>query len=195
MNDYTIDDIKEYEGYMQDVLDLNSYMQEKLNIYNQACINMVKAFEPVVKNKKKKDARVKCITQVEKIWKSSNDKIKSLVRTKPHNAGAAVDNFLDTKDKIGKATEVKKDEETFAKSIREYQKFFNSILDNWDTDGTERKKMVKIWNICTSKDNELSEDELKKIFAEYRKLDYLVDVIFGEVNQIHKDNKSILKVL
>ena len=195
MNDYTVNDIQAYEGYIQDVLDLNSYIQEKLNIYNEACIAMNKVFSSVVKNKKDKAIRNKCISAVEKIWKDSNSKIKSLIKRKPHNAGAAIDNLLDTKKIIGNADEVTKEEAVFSKAINEYQKFLKDILDKWDTDGTEREKMRKAWNACAYKDREVEDNEIEKLLVEYRKMDYLVDVIFNEATTTYKDNKSILKAI
>lgn len=194
-NTYTADDIQAYEQYMQDVLDLNSYVQAKLNIYDQACIDMNKAFATVIKNKTNKSVRNKCISTVEAIWSTSKAKTMRLIKTKPHNAGAAIDNLLDMKKIIGNADEVKKEEATFTKALNAYQKFYRDIMDRWDTDGSERSKMMRAWNACAYKDNEVETSELEKLLAEYRKMDYLVDIIYNETNNAYDDNKSIFKAI
>lgn len=194
-NTYTADDIQAYEQYMQDVLDLNSYVQAKLNIYDQACIDMNKAFATVIKNKTNKSVRNKCISTVEAIWSTSKAKTMRLIKTKPRNAGAAIDNLLDMKKIIGDADEVKKEEATFTKALNVYQKFYRDIMDRWDTDGSERSKMMKAWNACAYKDNEVDTSELEKLLAEYRKMDYLVDIIYNETNTAYDDNKSIFKAI
>lgn len=194
-NTYTADDIQAYEQYMQDVLDLNSYVQAKLNIYDQACIDMNKAFATVIKNKTNKSVRNKCISTVDAIWGTSKAKTMRLIKTKPRNAGAAIDNLLDMKKIIGDADEVKKEEATFTKALNAYQKFYRDIMDRWDTDGSERSKMMKAWNACAYKDNEVDTSELEKLLAEYRKMDYLVDIIYNETNTAYDDNKSIFKAI
>lgn len=194
-NTYTADDIQAYEQYMQDVLDLNSYVQAKLNIYDQACIDMNKAFATVIKNKTNKSIRNKCISTVDAIWGTSKAKTMRLIKTKPRNAGAAIDNLLDMKKIIGDADEVKKEEATFTKALNAYQKFYRDIMDRWDTDGSERSKMMKAWNACAYKDNEVDTSELEKLLAEYRKMDYLVDIIYNETNTAYDDNKSIFKAI
>lgn len=194
-NTYTADDIQAYEQYMQDVLDLNSYVQAKLNIYDQACIDMNKAFATVIKNKTNKSVRNKCISTVDAIWGTSKAKTMRLIKTKPRNAGAAIDNLLDMKKIIGDADEVKKEEATFTKALNAYQKFYRDIMDRWDTDGSERSKMMKAWNACAYKDNEVDTSELEKLLAEYRKMDYLVDIIYNETNTAYDDNKSVFKAI
>ena len=190
MKHYTEEDITKYEKYMQDVLDLNSFLQSKIVIYDEACTELNKVFATYKKNlngKGDNKANLKnTIHDVNNIWTASNAKIMGIIRNKPYDAASSVDHLLEYKKIIGKCKEVEPEEVTLSKALLEYAKKYNEVVKKWSSGGSERKKMMEAYHICI--DNQ-------DLLPLYRKFDYLVDAEIGEAKVGLSGIKAVTKVL
>lgn len=189
MKHYTEEDITKYEKYMQDVLDLNSFLQSKIDIYDEACIEMNKVFVTYRKNLHGRGDKVNLtntIHDINNIWTASNAKIMDIIRNKPYDAASSVDHLIEYKKIIGKCNVVESEEVTLSKALLEYAKKYNEVVKKWSSGGSERKKMMEAYHICI--DNQY-------LLPLYRKFDYLVDAEIGEAKVGLSGIKAVTKAL
>ena len=187
MGRYTEQDVIAYRQYIQDVLDLNSYISGKLEIYDKASVDINTELSKICKAKVSKDDIKNGMSAINKIWDESNRKVKTMLFNKPVNAGSAVDHLVDTKKLIGKCDMVKDDENTLYKALAEYVKDLNKIKAKWVEGGSERKKMMASYNFIQENNRDL--------FPYFRKLDYISDITIGESIRLIKDDELIMKKL
>lgn len=189
MKHYTEEDITKYEKYMQDVLDLNSFLQSKIDVYDEACVEMNKVFATYKKNLHNKGDKANLgntIRDINSIWTASNAKVLGIIRNKPYDAASAVDHLLEYKKIIGKCKEVESEEVTLSKALLEYAKKYNEVVKKWSSGGSERKKMMEAYHNCI--DNQ-------DLLPLYRKFDYLVDAEIGEAKVGLSGIKEVTKAL
>ena len=187
MTPETSESIINHKKYIQDIIDLNEYVLEKVKIYDkaaEACNSALIKYHASKHTDKDIEA---CRLLINSVWDKSSKEIKNLIFKKPYGAGSAVDHFFESKKILGDCENVRKDEGELLTALSGYMKELDKIYKKWTEGGSERKKMMSFYNFCSRQDT--------KSLDLFRKLDYLADAALGDTIKLYRDDYYVSELL